>query len=137
MEEAETGFVVVISSHSDHRPSSASARLTRNRTLVLCHLFSSLRSEITDVQIRGHGGKSSELVRILELGVVYRVGHLVVLWVGLTLICYVPPSCPAAQPVLPISHQPKQNQAEGGTAEIKLNPTQLSKQMDHPVINLT
>ena len=34
-------------------------------------------------------------------------------WVGLTLIFDVPPSCPAAQPVLPISHQPKQNQAEG------------------------
>ena len=43
-------------------------------------------------------------------------------WVGLTLICDVPPSCPPAQPVLAISHQPKQNLAEGGTAKIKANP---------------
>ena len=42
----------------------------------------------------------------------------------------VPPSCPdAAQPVLHISHQPKQNQAEGGTTKIKVNQTQLSEQM--------
>ena len=31
------------------------------------------------------------------------------------LIWDVPPSCSAAQPVLPVSHQPSQNQAEGGT----------------------
>ena len=31
-------------------------------------------------------------------------------WVGLTLIYDVPPTCPAAQPLLPTSHQPKQNQ---------------------------
>ena len=46
-------------------------------------------------------------------------------WVGLTLIWDVPPSCPAAQPVLPISHQPRQNQAEVGTAKIKVNPPQV------------
>ena len=51
----------------------------------------------------------------------------------LTLICYVPPSCPAAQPLKPISYQPKQNQADGGTAKIKVNPTQLSNQMPLPV----
>ena len=39
-------------------------------------------------------------------------------WVGLTLICVVPLSCLAVQPLLPTSHQPKQNQAEGGTARI-------------------
>ena len=48
-------------------------------------------------------------------------------WVG------VPSSCPAAQPVLPISNRPKQNQAEGGTVKIKANPTQLSEQMALPV----
>ena len=54
-------------------------------------------------------------------------------WFGLTLICSVSPSCPLAQPVLPISHQPKQNQADGVTAKIKVNPTQLSKKMPLPV----
>ena len=54
----------------------------------------------------------------------------------LTLICNVPPFGPAAQPLLPISHQPKQNQAEGGTNKIEVNPTQLSDQMDHPVVCL-
>ena len=54
--------------------------------------------------------------------------------VGLTLIWGVPPSCPAAQPVLPISHQPRQNQAEGGTAKNKVNPTEVRQEMDHPVL---
>ena len=45
-------------------------------------------------------------------------------------------NCPAAQPLLLISHKPKQNQAEGGTAKIKINPTQLSEQMDHPVVHI-
>ena len=54
----------------------------------------------------------------------------------MTLIYDVPLSCPAAQPLLPTSHQPKQNQVEGGTAKIKVNPSQLSEQMDHPVLNM-
>ena len=54
--------------------------------------------------------------------------------VGLTLIWDVPPSCPAAQSVLPISHQPRQNQAEGGTVKVKVNPTQLSDQMSLHVL---
>ena len=37
----------------------------------------------------------------------------------------VPPSCTTTQPVLPTSYQPKQSQAEGGTAKIKVNPTQV------------
>ena len=41
-----------------------------------------------------------------------------------------------AKPLLPISHQPKQNQADGGTNKIKVNPTQLSDQMDHPVFKV-
>ena len=51
----------------------------------------------------------------------------------MTFICNVPPFGPAAQPLLPISHQPKQNKAEDGTNKIEVNPTQLSDQMDHPV----
>ena len=57
-------------------------------------------------------------------------------WVGLTLIWEVPPSCPAAQPVLLISHQPRQNQAEGGKAKIKVNPTEVHQEMCHPVSNI-
>ena len=58
----------------------------------------------------------------------YRVAHLVrCSWVGLTLIGDVPPSCPT-------SHQPKQNQADGGTDQIKVSSTQLYNQMDHPVV---
>ena len=56
--------------------------------------------------------------------------------VGLTWIWDVPPSCPSAQPLLPTSHQPRQNQAEGGTAKIIVNPTQLSEQMPLPVVVL-
>ena len=54
-------------------------------------------------------------------------------WVGLTWIYDDTLSCPAAQPLLPTSHQPKQNQAEGGTAKIKVNPTQVHQEMCHPV----
>ena len=43
--------------------------------------------------------------------------------VGLTLFYGVPPSCPAAHPVLPISHQPRENQAE---EQQKSKTTQLS-----------
>ena len=32
-----------------------------------------------------------------------------------------------------LAHLPKQNQADGGTAQIKVNPSQLSVQIDHPV----
>ena len=53
--------------------------------------------------------------------------------VRLTLIWDVSPSCPAAQPALPISHQPRQNQAEGGTAKILVNPTEVRQEMCHPV----
>ena len=73
------------------------------------------------------------LVLITPFVRIYRVGHLVGKWVGMILICYVPPSCPAARPVLPISYQPKQNQADSGTAKIKFNPAQLSDQMFLPV----
>ena len=49
----------------------------------------------------------------------YRVSHVLVdLQVGLT--------CPAAQPLLPNSHQPRQNWADSGTLEIQVNPTQFT-----------
>ena len=45
----------------------------------------------------------------------YRVSHVLVdLQVGLT--------CPAAQPLLPNSHQPRQNWADSGTLKIIVNP---------------
>ena len=50
------------------------------------------------------------------------------------MIYDVPLSCPAAQQILIISHQSKQNQAESVTAKIKVNPTQLSEQKDHPLL---
>ena len=46
-------------------------------------------------------------------------------WAGLTLVYDVPPSCPAAWPVLPISHQPKQ--AEGGTTWVEQLKSQHTK----------
>ena len=42
------------------------------------------------------------------------------------LLSDVLPSCPAGKPLLPISHQPRQNQADGGTARIKVKSTQLT-----------
>ena len=45
----------------------------------------------------------------------------------------VPTSCPAAQPLLPNSHS-QQNWTDGGTNKIKVNPTQVSEQMNHPVV---
>ena len=42
-------------------------------------------------------------------------------------------SCPVAQPVLPASHQPRQNQADGGTVKIKVNPTEVRQEMGLPV----
>ena len=41
-------------------------------------------------------------------------------------------SCPTDLPILPISHQPKQNQADSGTAKIKVNPTQARDVIGHP-----
>ena len=63
----------------------------------------------------------------------YRVIHLLVDlgWVDFDL--GVPPYCPAAQLLLPNSHQPKQNWSDGGTTKIKVNPTQVLGQMNHHV----
>ena len=44
-------------------------------------------------------------------------------------IC-IPPSCPAAQPLLPNSHQPKQRQADSGTLKIQVNKTQSQLTLD-------
>ena len=38
-----------------------------------------------------------------------------------------------AQTQLPISHQPKKNQAVRGTTKLQVNPTQPSNQVAHPV----
>ena len=46
-------------------------------------------------------------------------------WVGLNLIWMLHPSCPATQPFLPNSYQPKLNLADSGIAKTKINPTQL------------
>ena len=54
--------------------------------------------------------------------------------VGSTLIRMFHSSCPAVLPIiLPISHQPKQNQADSGTAKIKVNPTILPDHMPKPI----
>ena len=55
----------------------------------------------------------------------------------LTLNWDVPPYCPLAQPVLPLSHQPRQNQADGGTSHIKVNPTEVCQEMGLPVVSKT
>ena len=47
------------------------------------------------------------------------------IWVGLTYIFDVPPSCPSTQPFLPNSKLPKSNRADSGTTNIKDNPTQV------------
>ena len=56
-------------------------------------------------------------------------------WVGLTLIWafHHLPSCTAASAKF---HQPKQNWEEGGTTKFKVNLTQVSEQMNHPVSRL-
>ena len=63
----------------------------------------------------------------------YRVFHLLMHlgWVDFDL--GVPPSCPAAQPLLPRSHQPRQNCADSGTLKIKVNPSQGNEQLAYPV----
>ena len=63
----------------------------------------------------------------------YRLAHLVadLGWVDLDLC--VPPPCPHAQPLLPNSHQPRQNLAGSGTPKIKINPAQAQDHMRHPV----
>ena len=42
----------------------------------------------------------------------------------------VPLSCPVAQPLLPNSHQPRQNWADGGTLEIHVSKTQSTSTWD-------
>ena len=51
----------------------------------------------------------------------YRASHVLeeLGWVDFDFC--VPPSCPAAQPLLPNSHQPKQSRADSGTLEIQVN----------------
>ena len=55
----------------------------------------------------------------------YRASHVLVDlgWVDFDFC--VPPSCPAAQPLLPRSHHPKQSRADSGTLEIQVNKPSL------------
>ena len=55
-------------------------------------------------------------------------------WVWLTFFCAVSPSCPLAQSVLPISHQPTQKLAECGTEKSDSTPTMVPDLMGHPVL---
>ena len=54
-------------------------------------------------------------------------------WVGLTLIRKFHTSCPVAKHILPNSHQPEQNWADGGIAKIKVGPSQVGDLLAHPV----
>ena len=47
----------------------------------------------------------------------------------------VPLSCLGAQPCLPNCHQPKQNWTRSRTPKIRVNPTQVSEQINHPVVD--
>ena len=64
---------------------------------------------------------------------IYSVSHMVVDlgWVDIDL--GVPLSCPSAQPLLPNSNQPRQIWADSETPKIQVNPTQVLRQMNHPV----
>lgn len=55
------------------------------------------------------------------------------IWVWLTLIYDFSLACPIAQPLLPNSLQPKQNQVRSGTIKMKVNPPQLSDQVVNSV----
>ena len=57
-------------------------------------------------------------------------------WIRLTLIYDVPLVYPLVQPVLLISHQPRQNLAEFGTTATQVILTLLSEQMNLPVDEL-
>ena len=68
----------------------------------------------------------------------YRVSHLLIdlVWVDFDLGA--PPSCPASQPLLPNSHQPRQNWADSATLKIQVNQVheQVHEQMGHPELHL-
>ena len=60
----------------------------------------------------------------------YRLSHLLIEMGSVDFDLGVRPSCLAAQPLLPNSHQPKQNQADCGTIKIQVNPTQSKSRWD-------
>ena len=74
-------------------------------------------------------GIKSGLTNALLYGVTHRLRDLG--WVDFDLV--VASSCPAAQPLLPNSYQPKQNWADIGTTKVKVNPTQVFEQKNRPV----
>ena len=60
----------------------------------------------------------------------YRMSHLLVNLGLLDFDLGVPQSCPAAQPLLPNSHQPRQNRADSAALKIQINPTQSTSRCD-------
>ena len=65
----------------------------------------------------------------------YTVTQLSQTLVVMTWIWMFYSSCTAALLILPISHRPKQNWADRGTAKIKGNPTiQVGHRLCHPVV---
>ena len=59
-----------------------------------------------------------------------RVSHLLVDLGCVDFDLVVPSSCPAAQPILPHFHIPRQNWADSGTLTIQFNPTQSTSRWD-------
>ena len=55
--------------------------------------------------------------------------------VGLTLIWYVPPSCPITQPILPNPHLPRENLADSGRTKIMVNPIHVPDHHCHHVLS--
>ena len=84
---------------------------------IRCWCFAQVFRSITPIKFNWEQGKRRRSM--------YRVTHQIGNWIGLTLIWMFNPSCPATQPFLPNSHPPKQNLADSGIANIKVNPTQL------------
>ena len=72
----------------------------------------------------------SRLTRLLSLQLLYRVSHMLVDpgWFDFDL--GVPPSRPAAQSLLPNSHQDRQYWGDSGTLKFQFNPTQFTSRWD-------
>ena len=66
----------------------------------------------------------------------YRVSHLVIDlgWVDFDMSF--PPFCSAAKPLLPNSHQPRQNWADSGTITIEVNQNHVYDKMGCLVFHL-
>ena len=77
------------------------------------------------------GGKKKVRRKIVFVSPLYRVSHLLVDLGWVDFYLGVPPSWPAAQPLLPNSHQPNQhNQQTAEHSKSKANPTQSTSRWD-------